>query len=103
MTFDGSTYDPLLDATRLKSQLERVRALMQDGQWRTLGEIQAFAGGSESALSARLRDLRKPRFGAWIVDRRRIRKGTCGLWEYRVIPPVGTVQEEVACRHERIL
>ena len=99
MTFDGATYDPALDATRLKSQLERVRTLMQDGQWRTLGEIQALAGGSEAALSARLRDLRKPRFGAWIVDRRRVSNG---LWEYRVLAPVGTVQAEMFAEAAKI-
>jgi hypothetical protein len=79
--FDGSTFEPALDAKRLTSQLERVRALMGDGQWRTLGEIQAACGGTEARISARLRDLRKPRFRGHTVDRRRI---IGGLYEYRL-------------------
>jgi hypothetical protein len=54
---------------------------MADGRWRTLGEIQAACGGSEAAVSARLRDLRKVRHQSHIVERRRV---AGGLWEYRV-------------------
>lgn len=79
--FDGRTYDPALDQRRLEKLLGRVWALMCDGQWRTLGEIAALVGGSEAGISARLRDLRKPQFGEYVVDRRR-RDG--GLFEYRV-------------------
>lgn len=83
MHFDGESYEPELDQARLTSQLERVKALMQDGHWRTLGALSAIAGGSEASVSARLRDLRKTRFGAYSVDRRRVEGG---LFEYRVIP-----------------
>lgn len=79
--FDGETFDREQDQARLRGSLERVSALMRDGHWRTLGEIQAHTGGSEAGISARLRDLRKQKFGAHQVDRRR-RYG--GLWEYRV-------------------
>ena len=81
--FDGTTFDEDLDGPRLTGQLERVWALMSDGQWRTLREIAFRAGGTEAAVSARLRDLRKPRFGGYVVDRRRV-EGVSGLWEYRV-------------------
>src|SRR6185295_3188328 len=70
--FDGSTYQPDLDGQRLTTQLERVRALMSDGQWRTLAEIGAVVPGTEASLSARLRDLRKRTKGAHSVERRRI-------------------------------
>jgi hypothetical protein len=56
---------------------------MRDGQWRTLEKIHAFAGGSEAAVSARPRDLRKPRFCGYRVERRRC---VCSnLWEYRLL------------------
>lgn len=85
---DGATFDPKLDGARLDSQLERVRAVMRDGLWRTLAEIQrAIGGGSEAAISARLRDFRKIRHGAWKVDRRRRGDPSRGLHEYRVEPP----------------
>jgi biotin operon repressor len=83
LTFDGPTYNPLLDRDRLTSQLGRVFSLMADGAWRSLAQIQARVGGSEAAVSARLRDLRKPRFGGHTVERRRAFIG--GLWEYRLL------------------
>jgi hypothetical protein len=54
---------------------------MLDGQWRTLSQIVLHVGGSEAGVSARLRDLRKQKFGAYTVNGRR-RSG--GLWEYQV-------------------
>jgi len=80
--FDGRTYDPSKDRARLETMLDRVRALMADNEPRTLGEIVAVVGGSEAGVSARLRDLRKPRFGSYIVRRRR--RTERGLWEYWV-------------------
>jgi hypothetical protein len=79
--FDGASYAPEHDLERLRSQFERVRTLMADGHWRTLDTIKASCGGTDASISARLRDLRKPRFGALNVERRRI---AGGLWEYRV-------------------
>lgn len=80
-TFDGETFDPAVDQARLAGQLGRVWALMSDGQWRTLAAIAAATESSEAAVSARLRDFRKPRFGGYQVDRRRV---AGGLFEYRV-------------------
>lgn len=71
------------DAARLSDQLLMVRALMMDGRWRTLAEIAEKTKGSEAGVSARLRDLRKARFGGNIVERRR-RSPSVGLWEYRL-------------------
>lgn len=81
--FDGATYDPDQDQERLSSQLERVKKLMLDGRWRRIGEIRDEIGGSEAGISARLRDLRKPRFGGYQVERRRV---IGGIFEYRVLP-----------------
>lgn len=79
---DGDTYDAALDGERLGGQLERVRALMADHQWRTLAEIARAVGGSEAGVSARLRDLRKERYGRLDVQHERIEGG---LWRYRVM------------------
>lgn len=87
MNFDGATYSPSLDLSRLESQLERVRELMLDSKWRTLDEIHRIVGGSEAGISARLRDLRKPRFGSYQVNRRRRGDATAGLFEYRLLKP----------------
>src|SRR5688500_11391558 len=81
--FDGASFDPVFDADRLTRQLGRVFELMGDAQWRTLDDIRTFAGGSEAGVSARLRDLRKVKFGGYQVERRRRRTG--GTWEYRLL------------------
>jgi hypothetical protein len=86
--FDGETFEPELDAERLTGQLARVKAFMADGQWHTLAEIAAGVGGTQAAVSARLRDLRKRRFGTLIVERERV-EGANGLFRYRV--PAGQV------------
>lgn len=78
---DGETYDHAQDAVRLAAQHQRVAGLMMDGAWRTLAEISAVTGDPESSVSARLRDLRKVRFGGFEVDRRRRSKGQ---FEYRI-------------------
>lgn len=88
--FDGGTFSSRHDGPRLASQMDRVRALMADGRWRTLAEVQraiAVPGkhDTEAAISARLRDLRKGKFGALHVERRRRGEPSQGLWEYRVV------------------
>jgi hypothetical protein len=80
--FDGATFQPERDGERLTRQLDRVKELMLDGQWRSLPQIAALVGGSEAGVSARLRDLRKPRNGAYTVNRRHVEDG---LHEYQVI------------------
>jgi len=82
--FDGATYDEALDEDRLSSQQGRVRFLMRDGLWRTLAEVAEATNSPEASVSSRLRDLRKPRWGGYIVDSERVRKG---LWRYRIRKP----------------
>lgn len=95
----GVTIDTAKDRERLAGQLERVTRLMCDGRWRTLAEIAQSVNGSEAGVSARLRDLRKRRFGGHAVERRRIYGGN-GLHEYRVLPrdryPNTTSRESVS-------
>lgn len=76
--FDGYTYESDKDEERLKTQLRRVFAVMADGREHLLEELAALTGGSEAAVSARLRDFRKERFGGWTVKRRRIDRGLFG-------------------------
>lgn len=79
--FDGATYEPEHDFKRLSGQLAKVREVMSDGEWHTLKYIAYMADGSEAGVSARLRDLRKHRNGARIIERRR---QSDGLFEYRM-------------------
>ena len=80
--FDGATFQPERDGYRLTRQLDRVKELMLDGQWRSLSDITSVVGGSEAGVSARLRDLRKPRNGAFVVNKRYVDDG---LFEYQLL------------------
>ena len=88
--FDGKTFVEELDGERLGRQLSQVRALCLDGVWRTLREISLALEAPEASVSARLRDLRKPRFGEHEVMRRRRGDPRSGLHEYRVLVRGGT-------------
>jgi hypothetical protein len=82
MQFDGNTYDKERDHDRLQGQSKRIFDLMKDGVWRTLRMIAEQTGDPESSVSARLRDLRKTRFGGHTVLRATL---TAGVFKYRVI------------------
>lgn len=84
---DGETYDAKRDRARLNRQALAVYDLMQDQRWRTLAEIAERTHEPEASVSARLRDLRKPRFGAYVVERE---YAGDGQWRYRVLPPETT-------------
>jgi hypothetical protein len=89
LDFDGETYEREEDQERLTSQLARVRDALRDGQWRTLREIVSIIAhrtsiiDPEASISARVRDLRKDRFGAFVVRHRR-RGYDGGTWEYQI-------------------
>jgi hypothetical protein len=80
-TFDGATFNQARDGKRLTAQFAKVRDLMLDGEWRTLQQIAALTDSPMQSVSARLRDLRKERFGGYTVRRRNISNG---LYEYQV-------------------
>jgi len=82
--FDGATYEAEFDYARLGKQMGRVAALMIDGNWRTLAEVAAVTSDPEASISARLRDLRKPKFGGHTVERRARGARELGLFEYRL-------------------
>ena len=93
--FDGDTYDRGQDRDRLLTQLSRVRntLLRNAGKWFMLEELSKIADASEASISARLRDLRKRKFGSYTIERRRVPGGN-GLHEYRM-PPRIDVQAEL--------
>lgn len=70
------------DLARLSSHLKRIEAYMlSHGDWKTFAQIRAMCGGSEAGISARLRDLRRPEFGNYTVERRHVKNG---LHQYRI-------------------
>jgi len=79
--FDGATISPAMDNERLGGQLRAVKSILQDRQWHTLAELANRVGGSEAGVSARIRDLRKPKHGALRIERRHVKNG---LHEYRM-------------------
>ena len=83
-TFDGDTIDEDPGANvRLSGQLSRVWELMRDGEWRSIAEIAEKVNATEQGVSARLRDLRKEKYGAHDVERR---LDGPGLFRYRIVP-----------------
>ncbi len=86
MRFDGEAVDPILDGPRLGRQLAAVRdyCLGLNGGFATLRQISEAVGSGEASVSAQLRNLRKEKFGSFIVERCR---GSGGLFFYRVLRP----------------
>mgnify|MGYP003668554865 CR=1 FL=1 len=82
--FDGDTYSAEDDFRRLGTSLKRVEYLLTRprGRWWTLSQLSEETQSSEAGVSARVRDLRKPKNGSHRVESRR-RGG--GLWEYRIV------------------
>jgi len=85
---DGDTYEAMRDRKRLDKQMARIFTLMQDGIWRTKDSITMVTGDDWASAGARLRDLRKSKFGGHTVDRRSIGDGA---FEYRLIINRGAV------------
>jgi len=66
---------------RLNTLWYRVFNLMKDGKWRTLMEISQRTGGTQTWVSARLRDCRKTGFGNHKVHRA---EEAPGLFRYQL-------------------
>lgn len=80
--FDGRTFNETRDGGRLDKQLQAVKRYALDNPgWFTLKEMAYMAGAPEASVSARLRDLRKAKFGGYSVERKYVERG---LWAYRV-------------------
>jgi hypothetical protein len=85
VSFDGKTASAKHDQVRLAGQTTRVFLAMKDARYRTLDEIAAITGDGQASISARLRDLRKEKFGGHTVNRRSRGDRACGLYEYQLI------------------
>ena len=81
-TFDGDTIDQARDGGRLRKQYNDVFRLMSDGQEHSLQGLEIKTGHPQSSISARIRDMRKVKFGGHTVERRFI---CSGLYSYRLI------------------
>lgn len=83
-TFDGQTFISWRDGERLQRQLAIVRTIMSDGEPHTLATLAAAAGCSTASASARVRDLRKAKFGGYRVTRTWLGNG---VWSYCMSAP----------------
>lgn len=79
--FDGDTYRHDRDHARLTGQLRRVADALADGRWWTLASLAAHTGDPEASVSARIRDLRKGKFGGYTVLAENV---GAGRWRYRL-------------------
>ena len=79
--FDGNTYESKKDFQRLTAQLGKVSNALMSAKWLTLAELEQLLHEPQASISARIRDLRKPKFGGLLIDRRRRSEGT---FEYRL-------------------
>ena len=100
--FNGPAYDPEFDHARLTGQIQRVYDLMKDHEWRTLGEIEAETGDPQASISAQLRHLRKRRFGQHVVLKRPKGERENGLWEYQLLLPEPSDQEDLPLEHSDV-
>lgn len=72
----------------LRRQYNAVFSIMRRGEWYTiprlchLVELESGIRMMETSASARLRDMRKARFGGHAVEREYVKKG---LWKYRLV------------------
>ena len=80
--FDGADYDHDRDSERLGTQLERIKEAVIGKGFFTLLQISQMTGDPESSISAQLRNLRKPRFGGYKVERKHLDEG---VYVYSVI------------------
>jgi len=67
-------------------QIAAVKKILDTGFWYTLPGLRAGCSvygvpASEAGISARIRDLRKPKYGGHTIERRK----NGSLWEYRLV------------------
>jgi hypothetical protein len=74
---------------QIASQTEIIRDVLlsaaecsPDGGWMTLRELADLTAYRETAISAQLRRLRAPKYGSFVIDKRR--RSASFDWEYRI-------------------
>jgi hypothetical protein len=75
---------------RLIGQKEAVYSVLSRGGWWSLAELAEETGHPEASISARIRDLRKPKFGGYNVPGHRRTQGT---WEYGLVSDLPMVTD----------
>ena len=83
------------DYARIGKARPAVLLAMIGGQWHTLAEVSARTGIPEASVSARLRDLRKAKYGAHRVECRRRFGDKYGTREYRLELNDGGIVEAI--------
>ena len=82
--FDGDDYVDSRDRKRLKGQMRRVYDCLSDYRWWTVDDVCRVTGDRNGAsISAQNRNLRKPKFGAYIIQKQH--RGH-GLYAFRMLP-----------------
>lgn len=84
---DGITFEKEHDRKRLDRHRDLIFKFMSDGLWHTPASICEALGTDWASSGARLRDLRKPKFGGWDVQRKRSGDPDSGCWIYRMVRP----------------
>jgi len=82
LQFDGADYVKERDYKRLANNHFKLKELMKDEVYRTLGEISDVINVPEASVSAALRDFRKEKFGRNTLNKRY--EGN-GLYSYQLI------------------
>ena len=71
--------------TQREVLLELLRSAAQRDAWLTLDEMAGETNFPQASISAQLRHLRKPRYGAWKIERQQRKWVGCRMiWEYRL-------------------
>lgn len=68
-------------ASNLPTAVAAVLAVMQDGKWHSLEELAQLTGFLMTGCSARLRDLRKEKYGSHKIEL----SGNEGQYLYRLV------------------
>ena len=82
LVFDGSDYVHEEDSSRLAKNHFKLKDLMSDNVFRTLGEISHITKIPEASVSAGLRNFRKERFGSHTLNKKYLENG---LYSYQLI------------------
>ena len=82
--FNGSDYVPSYDQKRLTKQIYIIKDLMLKSGFVTLQDIENVTGFPQASISAQLRNLKKERFGGYILEKRRTENKESGTFEYKL-------------------
>ena len=84
-----ATYGPAMtqdDVPRIFTQFDELLNIMLYRGWFTLSQLHDLTGIPEASISAQIRHMKKPQFGSYIVNKRRMPNSA--IWEYQCLPPL---------------